>query len=202
MVVNADRVLSSTLYRSLIGGVCIATQAVAADVPTGQTSVQRYVLPAVQLVGADGVGRPLVRVLDDGRTTVMTFMYSSCATVCPIVNQTMVQFEQLLGADRARVNTVSITIDPTHDSVQKLADHAKRTGAAGSFYTGDPGATEAVQRAFNVWRGGDKMNHQPVFLLKAPGEPAWVRLDGIVTPQQLMTAYKRLLVARSTRAGL
>ena len=141
MLVNADRVLSSTLYRSLIGGVCIATQAVAADVPTGQTSVQRYVLPAVQLVGADGIGRPLARVVDDGRATVMTFMYSSCATVCPIVNETLVQFEHLLGADRsAKVNTVSITIDPTHDTVQPARrPFARRTGAAGSFFTGDPG---------------------------------------------------------------
>ena len=123
-------------------------------------------------------------------------MYSSCATVCPIVSQTLVQFEQLLGAQRNRVNTVSITIDPTHDTVQQLAQHARRTGAAGSFYTGDPAASEAVQRAFNVWRGGDKMNHPAVFLIRPSGKAAWVRVDGLVTPGELLQIFQAAVAAK------
>ena len=164
-------------------------------------SIQRYTLPPISLQGADGAIRPLAKVLDDGRPVVLTFMYSSCATVCPITNQTLVQFEQLLGAERPRVNTVSISIDPTYDSVQKLSDYAKRTGATGSFYTGDPGASEAVQRAFNVWRGGEKMNHKPVFLLKARSATSWVRIDGLVTPKELLAAYRQLDQAPSTQAS-
>ena len=162
-----------------------------------QVSNQKYSLPDIKLVGAGGVSKPLARALDDGRPTVLTFMYSSCVTVCPIVNQTLVQFEQLLGADRAKVNTVSISIDPTHDTVQKLAQHAKGSGASGSFYTSEPAASEAVQRAFNVWRGGDKMNHQAVFLIKPPGASAWVRVDGLITPSELMKIYQSVLAARS-----
>lgn len=166
-----------------------------------QQSIQRYSLPQTQLQGADGAIRPLAKVLDDGRPVVLTFMYSSCATVCPITNQTLVQFEQLLGTERSKVNTVSISIDPTYDSVQKLAEYALRTGSKGAFYTGDPGASEAVQRAFNVWRGGDKMNHKPVFLLRARGSDAWVRVDGLVTPQELLSVYKGLAVASVAQAS-
>ena len=161
-------------------------------------------MPSVVLVGADGRARPAAQALDDGRPTVLTFMYSSCATVCPLVNQTMLEFERQLGAERPRVNTVSITIDPTHDTVQRLADHARRTGAGGAFYTGDPAASEAVQRAFNAWRGGDKMNHTPVFLLKARGSATWTRVDGLVTPRDLLQIYRGLsgpAPARQPRAG-
>lgn len=181
-----------------------ALQAASAAAPANvgaprlwQVSNQKYSLPDIKLLGAGGAAKPLARALDDGRPTVMTFMYSSCVTVCPIVNQTLVQFEQMLGAERAKVNTVSISIDPTHDTVQKLAQHAKGSGATGSFYTSEPAASEAVQKAFNVWRGGDKMNHQAVFLIKTPGAQGWVRVDGLITPSELMKIYRNVLAARS-----
>lgn len=154
-------------------------------------SEQRYTLPALRLQRADGKVLSLGDALADGRPVVMTFMYGSCATVCPITNQTLVAFEQALGPELARVNVVSISIDPDHDSVRRLAEHARRTGARGSFFTGDPAASEAVQRAFDAWRG-DKANHQPVFLLRADPQRPWVRLDGLVGPDRLMAEFRRL----------
>lgn len=168
-----------------------------APLPGLQRSVRAYTIPSLRVQGADGVKRELRDALSDGRPVVMTFMYASCATVCPIINQTMVAFEQLLAAEGTTANTVSISIDPDHDSVRQLADLARRTGARGSFYTSDPATSEAVQRAFDAWRG-DKMNHQPVFLLsKRPQQPQWVRLDGLVTPRQLLDEYHRLLASAS-----
>jgi protein SCO1 len=201
MLFCADWLLRLRFSLVLSGILAGSVFSVAAQERAWQQSSQRYALPRTQLQGADGVVRPLAKVLDDGRPTVLTFMYSSCATVCPITNQTLVQFEQLLGAERSKVNTVSISIDPTYDSVQKLGEYARRTGASGSYYTGDPGASEAVQRAFNVWRGGDKMTHKPVFLLKAQGSDTWVRVDGLVTPRELLSVYKGLAVASVAQAG-
>ncbi len=150
-----------------------------------------YAIPPLRLQRADGSQRTLQEALSDGRPVVMTFMYSSCATVCPISNQTLSAFEQWLGPGLGLVNTVSISIDPDHDSVKRLASHARQSGARGSFYTSDPATSEAVQRAFDTWRG-DKMNHQPVFLLRRqPGQP-WLRLDGLVSPAQLIAEFKRL----------
>lgn len=154
-------------------------------------SEHRYPLPPLRLQRADGRVLSLADALADGRPVVMTFMYGSCATVCPITNQTLVAFEQALGPELPRVNVVSISIDPDHDSVRRLAEHAQRTGARGSFFTGDPAASEAVQRAFDAWRG-DKMNHQPVFLLSADPRRLWVRLDGLVLPDRLMAEFRRL----------
>lgn len=187
-----------------LGLVLLAACALAAgaqSLPT-RVSSQSVVLPAVSLQGSDGIERPLSRALDDGRPTVVTFMYSSCATVCPITNQTLVQFEQLLGAERPKVNTVSISIDPTYDTVQRLADYARRTRASGAYFTGDPEASEAVQRAFNVWRGGEKMNHQPVFLLRPHGRAPWTRVDGLVSPKELLAVYRGLSRSAESRAEL
>ena len=187
------------LWWSFLGCLfCVPAWAQPASVPRGAAtadgvarSEHRYTLPALRLQRADGRVLTLSEALADGRPVVMTFMYGSCATVCPITNQTLVAFEQALGAELPQVNVVSISIDPDHDSVRRLAEHARRTGARGSFFTGDPAASEAVQRAFDAWRG-DKMNHKPVFLLSANPQRQWVRLDGLVLPDRLMAEFRRL----------
>jgi protein SCO1 len=153
---------------------------------------RHYTLPALRLQRADGATLALKDALFDGRPVVLSFMFSSCTTVCPITNQTLVAFEGLLGADARKVNVVSISIDPDHDSVGRLARYAKETGAKGNFFTSDPATSEAVQRAFEAWRG-DKMNHQPVFLLNTRSDRKWLRLEGLVTPGQLVSEYKNLI---------
>lgn len=180
-----------TLLVALAGQPAWSQAAVAGSGDAVLRSEQRYGLPALRLQRADGRVMTLAEALADGRPVVMTFMYGSCATVCPITSQTLVAFERALGPELARVNVVSISIDPDHDSVRRLAEHARRTGARGSFFTGDPAASEAVQRAFDAWRG-DKMNHPPVFLLSADPQRHWVRLDGLVLPDRLMAEFRRL----------
>ena len=154
-------------------------------------SEQRYTLPPVQLVGADGKAKALHQVLDHDRPVVLTFLYTSCATICPVNSQVLTEFVQLLGPEAQRVNVVSVSIDPDHDTVTKLAQHARRRALSGAFYTGDPASSEAVQRAFDAWRG-DKMNHEPVIFLRAAGQPTWVRLDGLVSPQRLLSEFRQL----------
>ena len=158
-----------------------------------QRTLQTVTLPASALQRADGQSISLSKAFADGRPVVLTFMYSSCQTVCPVNNQVLVELEQLLANKRERVNLVSISIDPDHDSVQRLTAYAKRTGHRGSFFTGDPGTSETVQRAFDSWRG-DKQNHEPVFFLgRAAGAKAqWVRLSGFVTPSELLNELSTL----------
>lgn len=170
-------------------------QAAAAAPRSIERSEKAYPIPNLTVQGADGRRLALAQALQDGRPVVMTFMFSSCTTVCPISNQTLSIFEQMLGADSKRVNIVSISIDPDHDSVQRLADHARRTGAVGSFFTSDPATSEAVQRSFDAWRG-DKMNHQPVFLIRRSAGTPWLRLDGQITPRELMAEFRQRMSTR------
>ena len=188
LVVCGASVAGQAAANGLASGSALLSPSPSAGITRSQ---HHYPIPALRLQRADGSQHTLQDALADGRPVVMTFMYSSCATVCPITNQTLAAFEQWLGPDLGQVNTVSISIDPDHDSVKRLATHARQTGARGSFYTSDPGTSEAVQRAFDAWRG-DKMNHQPVFLLRSQPGRQWLRLDGLVTPAQLIAEFKRL----------
>jgi len=154
---------------------------------------QSYTLPTLPLQRADGQAMPLSKALADGRPVVLTFMFSSCNTVCPITNQTLVELGRLLGTQRDKVSLVSISIDPDHDSVKQMAAYAQRNGHQGMYFTGDPASTEAVQRAFDAWRG-NKMHHEPAFFLNhAPSTNSrWVRLAGVVTARELLHELRQL----------
>jgi protein SCO1/2 len=79
----------------------------------------------------------------------------------------------------------------------RLRAYAKKFGAGPQWqhYTGTLQASQAAQQAFGAYRG-DKMSHTPVTLLRgAPGQP-WTRIDGFVTPDQLVWHFHQLVAAR------
>ena len=146
-----------------------------------------YSIPDVQLVRDDGKTVGLSQELDDGRPVVLSFIFTSCTTVCPVISSTLARLQRKLGPARDRVHLVSITIDPEFDTPARLRAYAIRFGAGPEWqhYGGTLAASQAAQRAFGVYRG-DKMNHAPATLVRtAPGAP-WVRLDGYPTAEQLL----------------
>jgi protein SCO1/2 len=153
-------------------------------------STAQYTLPAVTLVRDDGKAVSLAEALNDGRPVILTFIYTTCTTICPMVSQTFEELQAKLGPERDKVHLVSISIDPEEDTPARLKAYAARfdAGPEWQHYTGTVEASIATQRAFNVYRG-DKMNHTAVaFVRAAPGKP-WLRLDGLATPAELLGAY-------------
>ena len=152
-------------------------------------------LPEVALVRQDGARVGLAKELDERSQPVfLTFIYTSCTTVCPVISKIFSDLQGALGPDLNRVKLVSVSIDPEYDTPGRLSDYANRFGAKPQWqsYTGTLAASVAVQKAFNTYRG-DKMNHTPVaFVRAAPGKP-WVRYDGFVSPQALVQEYRAQL---------
>lgn len=165
------------------------------------SSTVQYTVPAVQMTRDDGKIVSLPDEIDDGRPVVLNFVFTSCGSICPVMSAVLSQFDRKLGADREHVHLVSISIDPEEDTPARLRDYAKKfhAGPEWQHYTGTVAASLASQRAFKVWRG-DKMSHGPTtFVRAAPGEP-WLRIDGFVTPDELLQQYHRL-VGQSGRAA-
>jgi protein SCO1 len=157
-------------------------------------SVESYKIPALDLVRQDGKPASLPAELDDGRPVMLNFIYTSCTAICPLTTQVFSQVQEKLGADKAKLHMVSISIDPEYDTPARLSEFAKKhqAGAQWQFYTGSREASVAVQKSFNAYRG-DKMNHVPItYLRAAPGKP-WVRLDGMRSPDDLVKEYRALL---------
>ena len=179
----------------------------AADMPDGASapmmmdgviiSTVDYKIPQLQLLRENGKSVSLARELDDGRPVLMNFIFTTCETTCPLSSQTFSAFQRKLGPERGRVHMVSISIDPEQDTPARLRAYAKKfhAGPQWQHYTGTLQASLAAQQAFGAYRG-DKMSHTPLTLLRAaPGRP-WTRIEGFVTPDQLLHHYHELLAAR------
>ena len=160
-------------------------------------STAAYALPRVSLVREDGRSVSLPEELDDGRPVAVNFIFTTCATICPLTSQIFSQLQGKLGSDRDKVQMASISIDPEQDTPVRLAAYARRykAGPQWRFYTGTPQASVAVQRAFNAYRG-DKMNHTPVTFLRAGRGQQWVRIEGFATADELAAELRGLIAAQ------
>ena len=153
-----------------------------------------HAIPAVQLIRDDGKLVSLPDEMDDGRPVVLNFIYTSCGSVCPLMSAVFAEFAHKLGSERDKVHLMSISIDPEQDTPARLREYASKfkAGPEWQHYTGTVQASVVTQRAFDLFRG-DKMSHPAVTLLRAaPGQP-WLRLDGFITPDELLDHYRQLL---------
>ena len=122
---------------------------------------------------------------------LLQFIFTSCATICPILSATLSAAQDKFGPD---VRMISISIDPEIDTPARLAEYAARFRGRRQwfFLTGTLEDTTAVQRAFDAADNGGKMNHRPLtFLRSARGGP-WVRLEGLTSAAELVAEYRRV----------
>jgi protein SCO1/2 len=184
------------LAAAALSGAAALTLAGVVAAAAHSTSTVVYHTPGVTLVRQDGKEVSLPRELDDGRPVLLNFIFTTCSSTCPLTSRTLEEFQHKLGAEAAKVHVVSISIDPEQDTPARLTDYARtfHAGPQWQYYTGTLAASIAAQRAFDVYRG-EKMSHTPVTLMRAaPGKP-WLRIEGFVTPDELVDNYRTLLAS-------
>ena len=90
-----------------------------------------------------------------GKVVALTFIYTGCPDICPLLTQKMVQVQDELGADFGKkIAFVSISLDPERDTPEVLKDYAKFWGAkldGWAFLTGSPEAVRDVTRQYGVF---------------------------------------------------
>lgn len=144
-------------------------------------------VPNVKMLRQDGTQLASTKVIGSAKPTVLAFIYTSCTTVCPLTSQIMSQVQDLLGSELANTSMVSISIDPEYDSPKRLAEYAKKYGAAPLWqhYTGTLADSISIQKAFNAYQG-DKMNHSPLIFVNGGGKASWARLDGFPSAAEVV----------------
>jgi protein SCO1/2 len=123
----------------------------------------------------------------------MNFIFASCSAICPMLSHVFSKVEGKLTEKGQKFHLVSISIDPENDTPSKLNEYAHKfeAGSNWDFYTGTIETSVAIQKAFNVYRG-DKMNHSSVILMRAAPGKSWLRLDGFMSPGEVVHEYVEL----------
>lgn len=89
-----------------------------------------------------------------GKVVAVSFIYTYCTDVCPMLTAHMASVQEKLGsAFGSQIAFVSITVDPERDTPDVLKEYAQNFGAdlkGWSFLTGDPATVHEVGQKYGV----------------------------------------------------
>jgi len=157
------------------------------------SNLTSYVIPEVMLVESDGSEKLLSEAIDSSKAVMLNFIFTTCTAICPTMSATFAQVSNQMASDKETIQLISISVDPEHDTPEMLTKYAKKfmAGPEWRLFTGTSNNSILAQRAFDAYRG-DKMNHLPLFFIHAPGSEKWVRIEGLVSADELITEYRML----------
>jgi cytochrome oxidase Cu insertion factor (SCO1/SenC/PrrC family) len=108
-------------------------------------------VPHFELVAQTGDAVRLEDLL--GRVWVADFIFTHCASTCPMMNAQMERLAHKLGPD-VPVRMVSFSVDPERDTVARLAEYAEAYSADPQrwlFLTGEkPAIRELIKKGFHL----------------------------------------------------
>jgi protein SCO1/2 len=111
-------------------------------------------VPKFELVNQDN--KKITNESFKGKVYVLEFFFTTCPTICPKMNQSMLLIENTFFGN-PNFGIASITIDPEHDTPEVLKEHAKLLGVKSSnwnFLTGDKtDIFNLSNKGFNLYAG-------------------------------------------------
>ncbi|HKL52286.1 MAG TPA: SCO family protein [Wenzhouxiangellaceae bacterium] len=201
---NAKEVLPVTMHR-FMGLVAPMLLALSLSAHGGQgedflVTEKVYALPDVALV--DSAGQPVrfSTITGDARRTVISFIFTSCAGICPMITANMARAIPALDELESDYQILLISVDPEYDTPARLAEYADRFNAGEKirFLTGTRDNVFSVLRSLEaLYEGSNKMNHQPVTLISGAEHGGWTRIDGLIGSEVLIEQYRKVLTRQA-----
>jgi protein SCO1 len=152
-------------------------------------------LKVPDVVLTDYNARPVVlrQLLASPDPVMLNFVFTTCTTICPVMSKVFAEVPARLGRAASDLRMISISIDPEHDTPLQLKAYARslRADERWVFLTGGAEDVKSVLYAFGAFRG-DKMNHEPVTLMRSAWGKEWLRIDGFASPDELTREYRKL----------
>jgi protein SCO1 len=186
--------MSSVQRRTLMQALAISSWALVAQQTMAVPDATRWSrlpdLPEVPLLDHDGQTIYLPRLLSQSRVTLVNFMFTGCATVCPPGTAILRDALQLLREQPETRDAlcVSITVDPLADGPAQLRQYAKRYGIAlggasgWAMVTGTMADMGRTLSALGVSASAPSAHPSLVWLGDGQRQ-RWTRVSGLNPPQ-------------------
>ncbi|MBP2675099.1 MAG: hypothetical protein H6Q84_1939 [Deltaproteobacteria bacterium] len=159
---------------------------------------QRKYFTDLPLLTQDGKAVRFYTDVLRGRLVLISFIYTSCTDICPILMHNLVDVQEKLGDRFGKdVFFVSISVDPEDDTPEELKKYAER-------YEAKPGWTFLTGRKENVdwviYKLGqytqDFEEHSMMFLLGDVKNARWAKLKGDSNPGIVDVKIQEFLMYR------
>ena len=144
--------------------------------------------PMADLIDSNGHPFRFDQAAFDASVVLIDFVYTTCTTICPVLTATMAAAQHRLARHLGdQVVLVSVSVDPTNDTPEKLSAYAQRfhAGEHWRWLTGKKGQVDRVLRAFGLTTGAPE-EHPPVMLVGRPTKNRWLRWVGIPATESVV----------------
>lgn len=161
---------------------------------------QRRYFTDLVLLDQDGKS---VRFYSDvlrGKVVLISFIYTTCTDICPILMQTLTEAQSILGDRMGRdVRFVSISVDPVDDTPDRLKEYGERfrAGPGWTFLTGPKDKVDWVTYRLGQYTP-DFEDHSVLFLLGDVANGRWRKIRGDTQPELIALQIESLVAARNT----
>ncbi|MGH7684256.1 MAG: SCO family protein [Vulcanimicrobiaceae bacterium] len=134
----------------IIAGVVILVLALTAVV-WGINRVANARNLAYDFTLTDQDGKPFRLSEERGHAVALFFGYTHCPDVCPATLEHLAKARAALGNDRENVRIVFVTVDPRHDSPQRMKQYLSKFDPSFIGVTGTENQLLPVYKAYHVW---------------------------------------------------
>jgi len=198
MIIN----FRTRIITALLTAGALATVLPDAPPIVGLAASPRIELPNAELRDQNGAPVRFTSDVAGNRIMALSFIYTDCQTVCPVVSGIFAKLQGRLGDKLTRdVRLVSLSIDPATDTPERLKAYAERFHAAPEWLwlTGEKAQVDALLRGLGVY-SADITGHAPVILVGDPARGEWTRFNGLSSPDTIAARIDELLKARHEKS--
>jgi protein SCO1/2 len=169
----------------------------SASYPDKQAAV-RVQLHDLPVLNQDGKSLRFKSDVIGDRLIAITFTYTICTTICPILDSIFVKLQDKLGDRLNRdIFMATVSIDPVNDIPPRLKSYAVRLKAkpGWNFLTGNKVNVDKVLTGLDMY-SADILNHTPSILIGDGKTGVWRRFYGFPSADKLLASLNELSAAR------
>ena len=154
---------------------------------TSSDSFSSMKIPNAAVLDQNGKQLNFYSDLIKGKTVAINFIFTTCTTICPPLTATFRRVQQDAAARGLAVQLISVSVDPTTDTPERLRDFASKFKAepGWTFVTGDKTQIDSVLQALGA-AVSNKNDHTPMILIGNDASDYWTRAYGLTSPTKIV----------------
>ena len=144
-------------------------------------------IPDAQVYDQNGKQLNFYSDLVKNKSVAINFIFTTCTAICPPLTATFRRVQQDAAARGVEVQLISISVDPTVDTPERLQAFAAKfkAGPGWSFITGDKARIDSVLQALGA-AVSNKNDHTPMILIGNDTRDYWTRVYGLTSPAKIV----------------
>ena len=159
----------------------------ASPTPIEPSALSSMRIPDVTIQDQHGKSHKFYSDLVKGKVVAINFVFTTCTAICPSLTATFRRVQQQLADQPVKAQLISISVDPTTDTPERLRDFAAKfkTEPGWTFVTGSASDIDSLLKEFGV-AVANKNDHTPMVLIGNDETGYWTRAYGLSSPTALV----------------